>query len=114
MTRRLTLPRRLLLKAGFGLALVVTMVFAFKLGETAFHWDQSRNRQGLEPWMTPRYVAHSRRVPTAVVGAVLGFDPAAPPRRQTLREIAAQRGVPVEDLLAELDAAIAAHREAQR
>lgn len=105
---------RRLLKAGFGVALVVTLYFAFQLGQTAFHWDQARNRQDLEPWMTPRYVAHTRRVPPEVIGAALGLSPDAPPRRMTLREVAALRGVPVEELMRALDAAISTYREAQR
>lgn len=106
--------RRRLLKAGFGVALVATLFFAYQLGETAFHWDAARNAQELEAWMTPRYVAHSRRVPPEVVGAALGLDPQRPPRRTTLREIAVARGVPVSDVIAELKAAISAYREAQR
>lgn len=105
---------RRLLKAGFGVALVVTLYFAWQLGVTAFHWDETRNEQGLEPWMTPRYVAHSRQVPPAVIGAALGIDPEQPPRRTTLREIAAARGLPLDEVITELDAAIQAWRESQR
>ena len=60
--------------------------------------------------MTPGYVGHSWALPREAVGAALGLAPDSPAKRRTLEDLAAERGVPVADLIAALEAAIAAHR----
>lgn len=112
MTGELGRKRRWLLIAAFGVALAATLFFAVRMTMTAAHWEPgAADDRPLQPWMTPRYVAHARHVPPEVVGEALGLDPRRPPRRMTLAELAAMRGVPVSQLIALLDEAVAAHRE---
>lgn len=103
-----------LLAAGFALALVATVVFAVRTAVFWVYWSDPAHRdQGLEGWMTPRYVAHSWGVDRDVVGGALGLAPGGGPR-MTLAEIAADRGVPLAELEADLMAAIEAARKAAR
>ncbi len=83
----------------------------FFLGRTVFfiaYWsDPAQRDRAIEGWMTPGYVARSWHVPREVVGAALGLEPGSG-QRQTLDQIARARGIPVEQLVAELTAAVAA------
>lgn len=99
---------------------VLVLSFVLVLGLTVFFglgalkhlrgWDAAVDPP-IEGWMTPRYVAHSWNVPRAVMegdlGLIRGVDGPVP-----LSRIAEARGVPVEVLVAEIEAAIAAHRAA--
>lgn len=101
-------PRNWPLIAAFGVALCVTLFFAMRMAVSAIYWSDPAHRdQPVAAWMTPRYIAHSHRLPPDLLGAVLKIDPENPPRRMTLKEIAAERGVPVQDLIDALEAAIA-------
>jgi len=92
---------RLLLVA-FSMALVLTLFFATKLLVFATHWMVLRSDPGpIAGWMTPRFLVHAYHLPPAVLEATLGFtfqrqDP------QTLKQIAAAKGVPLTDLIAEI------------
>ena len=104
---------RLLLLA-FAAALCVTLLFALRAALFALYWNDPAHRdQPIEGWMTPRYVAHSWDVPRAVMVEVLGTD--GPPRDgkpQPLRMMADERGVPLDQVIAEIETAIAAFRAA--
>ncbi len=105
-----------LLMLGFVLALAVSLFFAGRMAMFAVYWaDPAHRNQPVAGWMTPRYVAHSWKVPPRVVGAALSL---APPgdggRPQTLAEIADQRGLSTAEAVATVEAAIAAHRAAHR
>ena len=94
----------------FGLALALTVFFAFRAVIFAIYWSDPAHRdQPIEGWMTPRYVAHSWHLPREVMIEVLGEGP-MPGKRRTRAEIARDRGVPVEVLVGELSAAIDAFR----
>ncbi len=112
MTRLLAAWRRhKLLATAFAAALLLTLFFAIRTAVFAVYWSDPAHRdQVLEGWMTPRYVAHSWRVPPEVMEAAVGETPAR--RRPTLDAIAEHQGVPLADLTARLEAAIAAHRAA--
>lgn len=95
----------------FGAAVAVAVFFAVRLVAFWIYWaDPSHRNVSPESWMTPGYVAMSWDVPREVVGAALGLEPG---RRQTLDDIAADRGVAVEVLLAELQVALDAYRAGQ-
>lgn len=97
--------------AAFCVALGAMGVYAVRTTVDVARWtDPARQGQSLAGWMTPRYVAHSYKLPPELVAAALGIDPSDPPRRKSLSEIAEERGVPVQSLLDALEAAIAAHR----
>ncbi len=95
------------------LALAATVLFGVR---SALFWVDRHNRiareQPVAAWMTPGYVAHSWHLPREVVIEALALDPKTKPPRETLSDIARERGVPVETLIEALEAAIAAQREA--
>lgn len=89
------------------LALAVTLFFLVRMAIFALSWsDPAHRAQAPEPWMTPRYVAHSWGLAPSRVAEVLGVSPEVGDR-PTLEEIAERRGVPVEQVLAEVRALIA-------
>lgn len=95
------------------LALAATLLFGLR---SVLLWHDRHDRivreQPVAAWMTPGYVAHSWQLPRQVVIETLALDPKAGPPRETLADLAEERGVPVDSLIAELEAAIARHRAA--
>ena len=95
----------------FALALGLTIVLS---GRALVHFvylkDPAHRDQPIAAWMTPRYVVMSHQVPPKVLREVLG-ERDHTRRRATLAEIAASRGQATEELIAQIEAAIAAHRE---
>ena len=110
MTPLARIRRRPLLFAGFALALALTLFFAVRLVVFTLLWsDPAMRNQPIEAWMTPGYIAHSWHVPREVIVEALGRpDPES--RGLTLAEIAEARGATEAELVAALDAAIAAYR----
>lgn len=95
-------------------AFVLVAALTFGLGARsawyAVVWSETEDLDPqIEYWMTPRYVAHSWELPLDVVQTALG-DPIPTGRRRTLDDIAAERGIPVADLIARIEAEIARHR----
>ena len=99
-------------------ASTVALYFAVTTAAAAIYWmDPAHQNQTLEPWMTPRYVAQSYRIPPHILGPALFLSPEDPPRRLRLEDIAAENGVTLEELQARVTAAAAeaeADREARR
>ena len=101
------------LTAGLGLALLVAAVFAVRLVMGALFWaDPKHQDMPIAPWMTPRFVAMSWDLPKDVVIEALGMKPDGK-GPQPLEKMARERGVPVEVLISELEAAITVYRSAQ-
>ncbi|MFO7921581.1 MAG: hypothetical protein R6U99_12390 [Nioella sp.] len=93
-----------------GLAIVVSLFFAVRLVAFWIYWaDPAHQDQAIAGWMTPGYVAYSWDVPREVTFEALDL-PARPGEPVTLADLAAERGMSVADLAAELRAAITAHR----
>lgn len=90
----------------FLLAAGVFLFFTIRLVFFLLYWaDPSHRQQAPEPWMTPRYVAHSWGLDPQEVRNSIGLTE-RPKSRPTLKYIATQRGVPIEIILRELDALI--------
>ncbi|MDE9448886.1 hypothetical protein J3R80_00200 [Aliiroseovarius sp. Z3] len=111
-----------LLKRMWAAAPVATIILAVALGLSVFfgvrtttswiYWtDPAHIDQPIEGWMTPRYVAMSWDVPRDVMMNALRIDRPedGPPN---LARLAEARGVTLDALIAEIEAAIAAHRAA--
>jgi hypothetical protein len=95
---------------GFRLALAVALVFAVRLTVFTIYWsDPAHREQPVAGWMTPGYVARSWDVPPEVIRAALPVLPEAG-RRPTLAQIAEAEGIPLPDLIAGIEAAIAGAR----
>ncbi len=92
------------------LALVIALVFAVRLALHVLHWNNAAATLP-EPWMTPRYVAHSWRIPPQEIRTALGI-PDELVRRQTLKDIARQQGRSVEEVIADLSAFLLARKDA--
>ncbi|WP_417524783.1 hypothetical protein [Marinovum sp.] len=102
-----------LLVGGFLLALAVMIFFAIRSIAFWIYWaDPAHRNQEIEPWMTPRYVAHSWHVPPEVVVEALDLVPGG--GRITMAEIAEREGVSLDEIAERLVAAIEAERAAHR
>lgn len=113
LLRRAWREQRPLLLA-FLVALILTVGFAIAEFRVVERWTGPGSRDPeIAGWMTPRYVAHSWQVPPQVVAEALSLDRGGTGKRVTLRDLARDRGVPLEQLVAALETAIARHRDAQ-
>ncbi len=101
------LRKNLILVAGFALVLGATVFFGLGALDHARDYRGAPVDRDVKPWMTTRYIAHTWNLPREVMSG-LGFE-RTPDGPRPLRKIAAERGIPVEDLIVEVEAAIAAH-----
>ena len=94
------------------LALVAALFFGTRLALFwYFHPPMAEREQPVAAWMTPRYVARSWRVPREVILEALQLQQPPQGGPVSLAEIAEQRGVPVEQVIADLERAIATFRD---
>jgi hypothetical protein len=106
----LRLVNKRVLIAAFVVAVLGTGFFTSRLVMRAMDWDKRfEEDHQFAPWMTPKYIVHSWDVPRDLVGGVLGLESGGGPR-VTLKDLAERRGVPVDQLIAELEAEIALYR----
>ena len=92
-------------------ALAVAGLFGVRAFRRAAYWRTHRD-VAIRPWMTVPYVAHSYRVPAPVLYEALGVKPGPPPDRRPLRLIAREQNRSVQELISELQEAIARERAA--
>jgi hypothetical protein len=89
------------LAAGFVLAIALAMAFAasfaFKVATRL-----GRDFEPLQGWMTVGYIARSRDLDPRRIDTIAGLPFPADGRPLTLQEIANERGVPVEDVIAQV------------
>ncbi|MBY6075177.1 hypothetical protein [Vannielia litorea] len=103
------LRRHPVLVTCFALALAATLFFGIRTVQRTLYWmDPAHQAQALEPWMTPRYIAHSWLLDGRELSEHLGVPP-KPKERPTLETIAEKRGVPLEQVMDEARAFIEAH-----
>lgn len=94
------------------LALVASLFFGVR--SAVFWYDRpptAERQQPVAAWMTPRYVARSWRVPREVVMDAIDAPRPLPGGPVSLAQLAEKRGVSVDQIIDELEAAIAAFRE---
>jgi hypothetical protein len=108
MTRFLTLWRaRPVLTTAFLLACAMTLFFAGRSVVQTIYWANHRD-EAVRPWMTVGYVARSWGLDGREIDALAGLPlPEVKGHPQTLAEIAADRAVPVAEVIAEVEAAVA-------
>lgn len=104
-------PLRWALRIGFVLALGLTLFFSARLTLTAIYFSNHRD-QPIEGWMPVGYVGRSWSIPSEVMAEILGVEPGALPRR-SLSQIARDRGIPEQDLIAQIQQAITRLRSGQ-
>ena len=100
------------LVSAFLIACAVTLFFAGRLTVKVIYWSNpAHHNQAVEPWMTVGYIARSWRLDGREIDALAGLPlPEVKGHPQPLSEIAKQLGVPVQDLIAEVEKAIATLR----
>lgn len=105
---RITFPklksRSWLLLVLFLLAASGSSFFAGLSFERARHLS-SQQDEPITGWMSLNYVAHAYHVPSETLHQALGLEP-FPPDRRTLKEIAEERGLPLDALRLRLEHAI--------
>ena len=107
MNRILTLWRaRPWLTSAFLLACALPLFFAARFTVFTVYWA-THQEVPVEPWMTVGYVARSWGLDPRELDAAAGLPlPEVKGRPQPLSEIALDRGVPVSEVIAEVEAAI--------
>ena len=86
-------------------ALIAASFFGARLVREAVYFaNPAHQRQALEPWMSPRYVARSWDLPPEVIIELMQLRPDA--GRSTVAQVAADLGL----TLSELEARVAAAR----
>jgi hypothetical protein len=99
--------QRPVLTSAFALACAVTLFFAGSLVYHAVYWAGHRNVD-LKGWMTVGYIARSWDIPAPELDALANLPgPKIKGHPQPLAEIARDRGVPVAQVIDEVNAAIA-------
>ena len=98
--------RRRLLSTGAVVAGLVALVFLIRAVLVLAGWGPDPARP-VEGWMTPRYLVRVYDLAPDQLSAVLGIDPHTA-RRDPLERIAAERGIPLPDLIARVEALRAA------
>ncbi len=102
------------LTSAFLLACAVTLFFAGSVVFHAVYWSLHREVE-VEPWMTVGYVARSWHLDPRELDRVAGLPlPMVKGRPQSLAEIAEDRGVQVDLVVAEVERAIAEIRAGAR
>ena len=94
----------------FCAATLMAVFFLVRLALFSLYWaDPAHRNVTPQPWMTPGYIAHSWHLDPKYMGEVLGI---APGQRPTLQEIADTRGLPVAQIIQQVEAILAAHAPA--
>ena len=105
------------LTSAFLLACAMTLFFSGRLVFHTVYWA-AHQEEVVQPWMTVGYVAQSWDLDAREIDAIAGLPlPEEKGRPQPLSEIAADRGVPVSEVIAEVEGAIQtlrAEEEARR
>lgn len=98
--------KRPILTSAFLLACLVTLFFSGRFVVQAVYWA-NHHEEPVRPWMTVGYIARSWGLEPRELDAEAGLPlPEVKGRPQPLSEIAKERGVPVADIIAEVEAAI--------
>lgn len=92
-------------------SLVLSLFFATRLVVGAVYWSQHR-AEPVRPWMTVGYVGKSWQLDPREIDRLAGL-PFPQGHPLTLEDIALQRGVPVSEIIARVEAAIADLRAQQ-
>lgn len=99
--------KRKVMLAGFAIAALLTAFFLVRAVMFALFWfDPERAMHPVEPWMTPRYIARTYNIPREDLQRILMLGPEETPRLP-LKKLAEAHGVPLSELIAELEALIA-------
>ncbi len=100
--------RHPILTLTFALALVLTLFFAVRFTVQVVYWSNPDHRnQQVQPWMTVGYIGKSWGLPAREIDAMAGLPPPQRGRPASLQQIARDRGVPVAEVIAQVESALA-------
>lgn len=102
---RLVFSKHPRLTSALVIASVLTFFFAARFIYGVAYWSQ-HSEEPIRPWMTVGYVGKSWNVPPRAIDDIAGLPKPVEGKPYTLQEIADQRGVPVEDIIKQVEAAI--------
>jgi len=93
-----------LLTVALCLAIAGTFIFGYRAGRHAhlLRWEN----EPIRPWMSVPFIAHTHHVPAHVLYAAIGLEP-RPHDRRPLRAIAREQDRTVDDLIRNLEHALA-------
>ncbi|MCI2393161.1 hypothetical protein [Aliiroseovarius sediminis] len=95
------------------LAMAAGVFFGTRTVASWVYWnDPARRDQPIAAWMTPRYVTYSWRIPRKVMIDALGSPNPAEGFRN-FEHLAQDRGIPVDELMMQIEDAIVAFRATQ-
>ena len=92
----------------FVLVVLITGLFSVRTVRRAVYWRFHRD-EPIRPWMSLPYVAHSYRLPPQVLYEALGI-PHPPHDRRPIKQIAEEKNLSVDQVIAILQNAIARER----
>lgn len=100
--------QRPLLVSAFVLTTALTLFFGIRFIAQAVYWaNPAHHQQAIEPWMTAGYIGKSWDLDPRALDAQAGLPlPQEKGRPQPLSEIAQDRGIPVADLIAQVEKAV--------
>ena len=99
--------RTVLLVFGLILAIALTFLFGYRAGRQVRHirWQN----EPIRSWMSIPFIAHAHHVPPEILYHAIGVEP-QPKDHRPLRRIAREQKRPVDQIIQDLDAAIALYR----
>ena len=98
--------RTLILTVTFLAALALTFVFGYRAGNHARMIR--RQNEPIHGWMSIPFIAHAHHVPADALYRAIGAEP-RPKDRRPVRRIAREQKRPVDQLIKELNTALAAN-----
>ncbi len=94
--------------SGFLLAMAVTLFFMVRIVVSAVYWaDPAHHNETVKPWMTVGYIAKSWKLDPREIDALAGLPTPENHGPWTIKEIARARGVEVQVVIDQVNAAIA-------
>lgn len=91
--------------SAFLLASALTLFFAFRFISSAVYWSQ-HHEEPIRPWMTIGYIGKSWDLNPRAIDETASLPLPVAGKPYTLQDIADQRGVPVENIIKQVEAAI--------
>jgi hypothetical protein len=91
---------------GFLLGAAVTLFFLIRITSSAIYWSQHQE-EVVKPWMTVGYIAKSWGLDPAQIDALTGFPSPKGHGPWTMKQIAAARGVTVDEVIQQVTQTIA-------
>lgn len=102
------LRRHPVLTLAFTLALLLTLFFAGRFVAQVIYWSNpDHQNQQVQGWMTVGYIGKSWSLPPREIDLIAGLPAPVKGKPFTLDQIARDRGVPVSEVIAQVEQALA-------